>query len=55
MPVRWVDEWDDADGSIERGYAGRSIFFEGGKVREDLGPVGGVCRGWLGWGSTAAM
>src|SRR5690348_5077048 len=26
MPVRWVDEWDNADGSIERGYAGRSIF-----------------------------
>jgi hypothetical protein len=28
MPIRWVDEWDNADGSIERGYAGRSIFFE---------------------------
>ena len=23
MPIRWVDEWDNADGSIERGYAGR--------------------------------
>ena len=31
MPIRWVDEWDNADGSIERGYAGRSIFFEGGQ------------------------
>jgi alpha-glucuronidase len=39
MTVRWVDEWDNADGSIERGYGGRSIFFEGGKVREDLAPV----------------
>ena len=39
MPIRWVDEWDNADGSIERGYAGRSIFFEGGKVRDDLKPV----------------
>jgi alpha-glucuronidase len=29
--LRWVDEWDNPDGSIERGYAGRSIFFEGGK------------------------
>ena len=28
MPIRWVDEWDNIDGSIERGYAGRSIFFE---------------------------
>jgi alpha-glucuronidase len=39
MPIRWVDQWDNADGSIERGYAGRSIFFEGGKVRDDLKPV----------------
>jgi alpha-glucuronidase len=37
--VRWVDEWDNPDGSIERGYAGRSIFFEGGDVRSDLSPV----------------
>jgi alpha-glucuronidase len=37
--IRWVDEWDNPDGSIERGYAGRSIFFEGGNVREDLAPV----------------
>jgi alpha-glucuronidase len=39
MPIRWVDEWDNPDGSIERGYAGRSIFFEGGNVRDDLAPV----------------
>ena len=39
MPIRWVDEWDNADGSIERGYAGRSIFFDAGHVRDDLGPV----------------
>ncbi len=44
MPVRWVDEWDNADGSIERGYAGRSIFFEGGRVREDLKPVSEYAR-----------
>jgi alpha-glucuronidase len=37
--IRWVDEWDNPDGSIERGYAGRSIFFEGGNVRSDLVPV----------------
>jgi alpha-glucuronidase len=44
MPIRWVDEWDNADGSIERGYAGRSIFFDGGRVREDLAPVGEYAR-----------
>jgi len=44
MPIRWVDEWDNADGSIERGYAGRSIFFEGGQVRADLGPVSEYAR-----------
>jgi alpha-glucuronidase len=44
MPVRWVDEWDNADGSVERGYAGRSIFFDGGKVRDDLAPVGEYAR-----------
>jgi alpha-glucuronidase len=44
MPIRWVDEWDNADGSIERGYAGRSIFFEGGKVRDDLAPVAEYAR-----------
>jgi alpha-glucuronidase len=44
LPIRWVDEWDNPDGSIERGYAGRSIFFEGGKVREDLAPVAAYAR-----------
>jgi alpha-glucuronidase len=44
MPIRWVDEWDNADGSIERGYAGRSIFFEEGKVRDDLAPVAEFAR-----------
>jgi alpha-glucuronidase len=35
-PVRWVNHWDNLDGSIERGYAGRSIFFENRRVRGDL-------------------
>jgi alpha-glucuronidase len=34
--IRWVDQWDNLDGSIERGYAGRSIFFDGVNVRADL-------------------
>jgi len=44
MAIRWVDEWDNADGSIERGYAGRSIFFDGGRVRDDLAPVAEYAR-----------
>ena len=43
MPIRWVDDWDNPDGSIERGYAGRSIFFEDGHVRQDLAPVSRLC------------
>ena len=39
MPIRWTDEWDNIDGSIERGYGGRSIFFDSGHVRADLAPV----------------
>jgi alpha-glucuronidase len=35
-PVRWVNQWDNLDGTIERGYAGRSIFFDDGRVRSDL-------------------
>src|SRR5207302_991183 len=27
-PIRWVNHWDNLDGSIERGYGGTSIFFE---------------------------
>ena len=35
-PLRWVDQWDNLDGRIERGYGGPSIFFENGSVRADL-------------------
>jgi alpha-glucuronidase len=42
--VRWVNEWNNLDGSIERGYAGRSIFFDGGHVRADLSRVGDYGR-----------
>jgi alpha-glucuronidase len=42
--IRWVNEWDNLDGSIERGYAGRSIFFDGGHVRADLTRAGDYAR-----------
>ncbi len=44
MPLRWVDDWDNPDGSVERGYAGRSIFFENGRVRQDLAAVSAYAR-----------
>ena len=43
-PIRWVNEWDNMDGSIERGYAGRSIFFDNGHVRADLTRAGQYSR-----------
>jgi alpha-glucuronidase len=36
VPLRWIDQWDNLNGTIERGYAGPSIFFEKGNVRADL-------------------
>ena len=29
-PLRMLDCWDNMDGTVERGYAGRSLWFEGG-------------------------
>ena len=43
-PIRWVNQWDNLDGSIERGYGGRSIFFDGGNVASDLTRVGEYAR-----------
>lgn len=37
--VRWVNQWDNLDGTIERGYGGRSIFWESGHARADLSRV----------------
>ena len=34
-PIRMLDHWDNMDGSVERGYAGRSLFFEGGDFLND--------------------
>ncbi len=38
-PIRWVNQWDNLDGSIERGYGGRSIFWEKRHARSDLSRV----------------
>lgn len=43
-PIRWVDQWDNLDGSIERGYGGKSIFFKDGYVLDDLTRVAQYAR-----------
>jgi len=43
-PLRWVNEWNNLDGTIERGYAGPSIFFEHDRVRDDLSRVAAYAR-----------
>lgn len=43
-PIRWVNQWDNLDGQIERGYGGASIFFADGKVRTDLTRAGQYAR-----------
>jgi alpha-glucuronidase len=43
-PLRWLNEWNNLDGSIERGYGGRSIFFEAGHVVGDLTRVRAYAR-----------
>ena len=43
-PIRWIDQWDNLNGTIERGYAGPSIFFENGGVRADLSRAADYAR-----------
>lgn len=31
-PIRMLNLWDNIDGSIERGYAGKSVLYENGKI-----------------------
>jgi alpha-glucuronidase len=40
VPDRWINQWDNLDGTIERGYGGRSIFWDNGQARADLTRVG---------------
>ncbi len=43
-PIRWVNQWDNLDGRIERGYGGASIFFAEGRVRSNLTRAGQYAR-----------
>ncbi len=42
--IRWSDEWDNLNGTIERGYAGPSFFFEDGHVKHDLSRASAYAR-----------
>ena len=43
-PIRMLNHWDNLDGTIERGYAGASIFFEKNNVVTDLSRVRDYAR-----------
>jgi len=34
--LRMINQWDNMDGSVERGYAGNSIFFEDNRITNNL-------------------
>lgn len=42
--LRMINQWDNADGSIERGYAGASIFYRDGEIVRDLERVRDYAR-----------
>lgn len=42
--LRMVSHWDNIDGTVERGYAGRSVFFADGEVTRDAGRVRDYAR-----------
>ena len=42
--LRMVNHWDNIDGSIERGYAGRSNFFKNNKITKNLSRISDYAR-----------
>ncbi len=42
--LRMLDHWDNMDGSIERGYAGHSIFFHNNQVSKDFRKIKDYAR-----------
>jgi len=38
-PIRFLNHWDNLNGTIERGYAGKSIFWEKDRVSDDLNRI----------------
>jgi alpha-glucuronidase len=44
VPIRMINHWDNLDGSIERGYAGRSILWNGGTLAKDQERIAAYAR-----------
>lgn len=42
--IRMMNQWDNIDGSVERGYAGQSIFYENDTIKSDLSRVEDYAR-----------
>ncbi len=42
--LRMINQWDNMDGSIERGYAGQSIFYENNRIVSDLSRIKDYAR-----------
>lgn len=42
--LRMINQWDNIDGSIERGYAGGSIFYENNQFTKNLGRISDYAR-----------
>lgn len=42
--LRMINQWDNMDGSVERGYAGESIFFKDNLITEDLDRIRDYAR-----------
>lgn len=43
-PLRMINHWDNLDGSVERGYAGRSIFYKNDQLTSNLSRVSDYAR-----------
>lgn len=42
--LRMIDQWDNMDGSVERGYSGSSIFYRNGRVLSDSPRIADYAR-----------
>ena len=43
-PLRMINHWDNLDGTVERGYAGKSIFYEQNRLSADCARIRDYAR-----------